>query len=89
MKEKENLLGQKAATASSSLCKLMSLKRVGGRDVKLSPTGTYSLCLNEGDRGAKIFQGKVFCSCKLAYQLLHYLCGFISTENQVSEFYLI
>lgn len=68
MKEKENLLGQKATTAYSSLCELTLPKRVGGRDVKPSPTGIYSLCLNEGDRRAKIFQDKVFCRCKLAYQ---------------------
>lgn len=42
--------------------------RVGGRDAKPSPAGTYSLCLNEGDTGAKIFQGKGFCRCKLTCQ---------------------
>lgn len=68
MKEKKNLLGRKAATASSSLSELTLLERVQGRDVKPSPASTYSFCLNEGDRGAKIFQGKVFCRCKLAYQ---------------------
>lgn len=66
MKEKENPPGQKAATTSSSLCKLIALKRVRGRDMKPSPAGTYSLSLNEGGRGIKIFQGKVFCRWKLA-----------------------
>lgn len=47
-------------TASSSLCKLKSLKRAGGREWNLPPSATRSLSLREGGMGAKVSQGKYF-----------------------------
>lgn len=63
-KEKDNFLNEgkrKPAGAEGSNSLQLFMRRVGCRNVKPFPTGTYSLCLNEGDRGAKVFQGKVFC----------------------------